>query len=172
LTKSVDNHVELRIIRKLVDISYRVSEQIAALGKTCPVWSGDQFFTPDLNNAVPLIDDLLGNPIANIHQFPNNPQLDMIVHRFCQAGAIPLRSIDWKIPGGTPEWLAVRDSQNGRISIFIAPDVHPDNFDPARTLLSTLLASTHFTVARTRYAIMRSIAEITIWSLNGELYDK
>merc|ERR1712176_1565084 len=106
-----------------------------ATGKTSPKWSGDQFFIPSLDDAVPALNDSEGNAIANVHQFLAAPGIDMIVQRFCAAGKIPLRSTDWKIPGGTPHWLVVRDANNGRLNALVAPDVHPDNFDPPNTLL-------------------------------------
>jgi hypothetical protein len=145
---------------------------IAAVGKTSPKWSGDQYFIPNLNDAVPAFNDFAGNAIANIHQFPANPAQDMIVHRFCNAGKIPLRSVDWKIPGGTPHWLVVRDDANGRVTAAVQADVHPDNFDPPNTLLATTCACTALPLANTRYVIMKSIAVTTVWSMTSEVYEE
>lgn len=145
---------------------------IAATGKTSPLWSGDQFFIPDLNNAVPAVNDFNGDPINNIHQFPANPGQDNIVTRFCNAGRIPLRSTDWKIPGGTPHWLFVRNAANGRITGYVMPDVHPDNFDPANSVLAAICASTAQAANGTRYVIMKSIATTTLLSLASEAYEE
>lgn len=145
---------------------------IAAVGKTSPKWSGDQYFMPDLNNTIPAFNDYLGVAVNNIHQFPANPAQDTIVHRFCNAGKIHLRSVDWKIPGGTPHWLVVRQDQNQRTTISVAPDVHPDNFDPPNTLLASVCACTNFDAAATRYIIMKSIATNTVWTMNSEVYEK
>jgi hypothetical protein len=145
---------------------------IAATGKTSPLWSGDQFFIPDLNNAIPVLQDHTGNAIANIHQFPANPGQDNIVNRFCNAGKIPLRSTDWKIPGGTPHWLFVRADNNGRTTGYVMPDVHPDNFDPANSVLSAICASTAQAPAGTRYVIMKSVATTTLLSLISEAYEE
>jgi hypothetical protein len=138
---------------------------ITAIGKTSPEWSGDQFFIPDLNNAAIVLNDSSGNAIANIHQFPANPGLDAIVQRLCSTGSIPLRSTDWKIPGGTVHWLAVTPRVNGRINALVHADVHPDNFDPPNTVLSVLCSCTALTPNNCRYLIMRGIAETTVWSL-------
>jgi hypothetical protein len=145
---------------------------IAATGKTSPLWSGDQFFIPDLNNAIPAINDHAGNAIVNIHQFPANPGQDNIVNRFCNAGKIPLRSTDWKIPGGTPHWLFVRADNNGRTTGYVMPDVHPDNFDPANSVLASVCASTAQAPAGTRYVIMKSVATTTLLSLISEAYEE
>jgi hypothetical protein len=145
---------------------------ITAIGKTSPKWSGDQFFIPNLDDAIPTLVDSDGNAIANCHQFLAAPGTDMIVQRFCAAGKIPLRSTDWKIPGGTPHWLAARDANNGRLNLLVAPDVHPDNFDPPNTLLATICSSTALTAANCRYLIMRGIAETTVWSLVSEVYEE
>jgi len=145
---------------------------IAATGKTSPLWSGDQFFIPDLNNAVPVVTNHRANPIVNIHQFPANPGQDNIVTRFCNAGKIPLRSTDWKIPGGTPHWLFVRTDANGRVTGYVMPDVHPDNFDPANSVLAAICASTAQPANGTRYVIMKSIATTTLLSLASEAYEE
>lgn len=144
---------------------------IAAIGKTSPIWSGDQFFLPSLENAVPAINDHTGNAIPNIHRFPANPGLDMVVLRFCSAGSIPTRSVDWKIPGGTHHWLTVLERNNGRTNALIAPDIHPDNYDPANTLLSCVCACTRLQPNACRYVIMRGIADTTIWSLISTAYE-
>jgi hypothetical protein len=138
---------------------------ISAIGKTSPIWSGDQFFIPDLGNAIPAFNAHDGAAVNNIHQFPANPALDTIVARFCAAGAIPMRATDWKIPGGTPHWLVVSPRANGRVNCLVHSNVHPDNFDPPNTLLSTLASCTQLDAAATRYLIMRGIAENTVWSL-------
>jgi hypothetical protein len=145
---------------------------IAATGKTSPLWSGDQFFIPDLNNALPAVNDFQGTAIANIQTFPANPGQDNIVARFCNAGKIPLRSTDWKIPGGTPHWLLVRYDNNGRITGYVMPDVHPDNFDPPNSVLAAIAASTNQDRAATRYVIMKSIATTTVLSLASEAYEE
>jgi len=145
---------------------------ITAIGKISPKWSGDQYFIPNLDNTVPVLQDSEGNNIANCHQFLAAPGTDMIVQRFCAAGKIPVRSTDWKIPGGTCHWLAVRDSNNGRLNMLVAPDIHPDNFDPPNTLLATISSCTGFATNNCRYLIMRGIAETTVWSLTSEVYEE
>lgn len=138
---------------------------ITAIGKTCPIWSGDQYFIPDLANAIPGLNDHAGNAVNNVHIFPANPAMDSIVARLCSTGNIPMRSTDWKIPGGTPHWLVVSPRVNGRINALVAPDVHPDNYDPPNTVLSCLASCTNFDQNNCRYVIMRGVAETTVWSL-------
>jgi hypothetical protein len=138
---------------------------ITAIGKTSPQWSGDKFFLPSLGNALVAVNDSTGAAIVNIHQFPANPGLDSIVQRLCATGSIPMRSTDWKIPGGTPHWLAVSPRANGRINVLVHVDVHPDNFDPPNTVLAALCSCTQLAVVKCRYLIMRGVAETTVWSL-------
>jgi hypothetical protein len=145
---------------------------ITATGKTSPLWSGDTFFIPDLNNAIPAYQDRAGNAINNPHVFVANPGQDIIVTRFCNAGKIPLRSTDWKIPGGTPHWLVVRNDANGRVTCYTMPEVHPDNFDPPNTVLSAICACTAADFNNTQYVIMKSIATITLFSLVSEAYEE
>jgi hypothetical protein len=144
---------------------------ITAIGKTSPIWSGDQYFLLDLGNAVPVLNDHAQNPIANLQVFPAAPNVDILVERFCSAGKIPMRSVDWKIPGGTPHWLIVLDSNNGRTNALVAPDVHPDNFDPPNTVLAALTSCTGFAVANCRYVIMKGVSDTTIWSLISTVYE-
>jgi len=138
---------------------------ISAVGKTCPDWSGDQYFIPSLNNVLVPLTDNAGAAILNIHQFPANPGLDAIVQRLCSTGSIPMRSTDWKIPGGTPHWLAVSPRNNGRINVLVHSDVHPDNFDPPNTVLAALCSCTALAAGNCRYLIMRGVSETTVWSL-------
>lgn len=145
---------------------------ITAVGKTSPKWSGDQFFIPSLDDAIPTLRDSAGTAIAAVHQFVAAPGTDMIVQRFCATGKIPLRSTDWKIPGGTPHWLVVRNANNGRLNALVAPDVHPDNFDPPNTLLALICSCTNRQAATCRYLIMRGIAETTVWTLTSEVYEE
>jgi hypothetical protein len=145
---------------------------ITATGKTSPLWSGDTFFIPDLNNAIPAFDDHLGNAVNNIHQFPANPGQDIILTRFCNAGKIPLRSTDWKIPGGTPHWLIVRNDANARTTCYTMSTVHPDNFDPPNTVLAAICASTAADWNNSQYIIMKSVATTTLFSLVSEAYEE
>jgi hypothetical protein len=56
--------------------------------------------------------------------------------------------------------------------MLVAPDVHPDNFDPPNTLLATVCSCTGFAANNCRYLIMRGIAETTVWSLTSEVYEE
>lgn len=145
---------------------------IAAVGKTSPIWSGDQYFTPDLNDAIPAFVDDQNNAVNNIHIFPAAPGADTVIARFCSAGSIPMRTTDWKIPGGTPHWLLVRENVNGRYTGSVHPDVHPDNFDPPNTLLAIMCSCTNLNPAQTRYIVMKSIAYTTVWTLVQQAYEQ
>jgi hypothetical protein len=153
---------------------------IGAVGKTTPLWSGEQSFIPHMNNVVPQIDPRDPAQVAaagaivhivNPHVFAPDAMTDKIVHRLCSTGEITLRAVDWKIPTGTPHWLTVRAVNAGRINVNVHADVHPNNFDPPNTVLSTLCSCTNLPVNQCRYALMRAVEESVLYSLLTEGFE-
>jgi hypothetical protein len=145
---------------------------IATVGKTSPEWSGDTFFVPRLNNVIPQLNDPDGNAIQNIHQYVGDPLRDQMIARFCKTGNIPMRSTDWKIPGGSPHWLPVVVRNNGRVECLVKANVHPDNFDPAGTVLSSVATCTNLAVNQTLYIIMKQVSEEVVFGLLSTAYEK
>lgn len=138
---------------------------ISAIGKCSPIWSGDVFYVPDLNNALVAYNDHAGNAVANSHIFPANAPVDSVVQRFCSAGKIPLRSTDWKIPTGTVHWLPRRVEAQGRVTLSTHESCNPENFDPPNAVLATLCCCTNLANNATRYVIMKSIDRNVVHSL-------
>lgn len=145
---------------------------ISAIGKTCPIWSGDTYYVPDLNNEIPALEDPEGTAINNCHQFPADATRDCIITRFCSTGHIPMRSVDWKIPGGSPHWLVVHDSANARSAALLEANVHPDNFDPPNTILGIASSCTAQAEGDCKYIIMKPISTQTVYSLISEAYEE
>jgi hypothetical protein len=144
---------------------------LAAVGVTIPVWSGDTTFVPNLNNAVPAFVDYAGNAIANIQTFPANVNMDQTILRFCSTGHINIRACDWKIPGGKPHWLTIKTIVNQRITVSLVQRIHPENFDPPATLLSTLIPLTNAVVAASEYIIMKYLDRRETYSLITAAYE-
>lgn len=145
---------------------------ISAIGKTCPIWSGDTYYIPDLNDEIPALNDALGVAINNVHQFAANTVLDGVITRFCATGNIPMRSVDWKIPGGTPHWLVHVTAQFGRTSALVHANVHPDNFDPPNTLLGVASSCTALAANNCRYIIMKPVSDQAVLALISQAYEE